>query len=447
MSSNPRRGVVTADLLRGRTAPTLTGEVVRNIAKGKSLTILEEAAGGAYNGPDGSTLSNWLLVQSNHQQFYVAAAYVRMDSPPRVLHGAWIPESRHCSRMLTRDGICQLLDALVEQGINAVFPAVWNRGYTAFPSKTMQRLGFFAQDPRYIENGPFDPVATITKEAKVRHLLVVPWLEYGFCSPKSYVDGNALTELRPEWCSQNAYGNVVDDEYVMWLNSLHPDVQQLLLDLALELVQNYDIDGIQGDDHWPAMHKNAGHDEATKQLYRSENGCDPPLDCDNQVWTNWRVGKITDYLRRVVQEVHSLKPSALICMGSSLFTYGRNLLMQDGEDWIRQGLVDLFHPQIYRQAANAYRNELQKGASNWPDEWRQRLAPGIHLKAGSNWLQPDELVAMVEANRELKVAGEVFFTAELLQMMPNDLATALQVEAEYEVSAVLPSVLRRSLAS
>lgn len=343
--------------------------------------------------------------------------------------------------MLSEEGICQLLDTLVEQGINVVFPAVWNRGYTAFPSETMRRLGLPVQDPLYIKNGSFDPVATISKEGHARNLLVVPWLEYGFCSPKSCVEGNALTEWRPEWCSQNTYGSIVEDDYVMWLNSLHPEVQQLLLDLALELVRDYDIDGIQGDDHWPAMHKYAGYDVFTKQRYRLDIGCDPPLDCENQEWINWRVEKITDNLRSVVQAVRSLNPSTLICMGGSLFTYGRNLLMQDGEDWIRQGLVDIYHPQIYRTTASAYRIELQKGVKDWPDKWRQRVAPGIHLKAGGNWLQPDELVAMIKANREFKMAGEVFFTADLLQAMPNDVATALQVDAEYEVSTGLPLVL------
>jgi uncharacterized lipoprotein YddW (UPF0748 family) len=311
----------------------------------------------------------------------------------------------------------------------------------------MKRLGLPVQDKNYIENGPFDPVATITKEGKDRNLLVVPWLEYGFCSPKSHVEGYSLTALHPEWCSQDSDGNVVEDDYVVWLNSMHPEVQELLLDLALELVENYDVAGIQGDDHWPAMHKKAGHDELTKQAYRRENGSDPPVDCENQDWVNWRVEQITAYLRRVGQEVRRSKPSALICMGSSLFAYGRGLLMQDGEEWLRQGLVDLYHPQIYRQTANAYRNELQTGVKNWPDEWKQRLAPGIHLKPSSNWLQSDELVGMVEANRELMVAGEVFFTADLLQRLQNDVATALQVDAEYEISADLPPILAKSIAS
>jgi hypothetical protein len=47
----------------------------------------------------------------------------------------------------------------------------------------------------------------------------------------------------------------------------------------------------------------------------------------------------------------------------------------------------------------------------------------------------------------LKVAGEVFFTADLLQRLENDVATALHVDAEYEISADLPPILIRSLAS
>lgn len=441
MSSHRQPGEVTADSLTGRAAPSTAAAQVLSIPQGEFLAILEEVVGDAYQGPDGSPQNRWLRVHYKRQQLYVAAAYVKSGAAPRLLRAAWIPESRHCPQMLSRDGICQLLDALVDQGLNAVFPAVWNRGYTAFPSHTMAQLGLPVQDPSYTEVGAFDPVAIIAGEAKQRHLLVVPWLEYGFCSPQSSVAGNHLSALRPEWCSQDKYGNIVQDDYVLWLNSLLPEVQDLLLNLALELLRSYDLPGIQGDDHWPAMHKHAGHDPFTKQAYRHFSGEDPPDDSNDEGWLNWRVDQITNYLSRISQEVKCLKPHALICMGSSLFDYGRRLLMQDGESWIRQGLVDLFHPQIYRDSAAAYADELAKAIQQWPAHWRCRLAPGIHLKPNHDWLAAQELIQMLHVNRQWGLAGEVFFTGSLLQQMPSDSLTALQCDADYQVSAQLPTNL------
>jgi uncharacterized lipoprotein YddW (UPF0748 family) len=238
---------------------------------------------------------------------------------------------------------------------------------------------------------------------------------------------------------------VVQDDYVLWLNSLHEEVQQFLLDIALEVIHRYDVQGIQGDDHWPAMHKLAGYDPGTRKAYQRDTGANPPSNPDDENWRTWRVKQITTYLERIVKEVKGAKATALVCMGSSVFDYGKRLLMQDGEHWIKAGLVDLFHPQIYRQSAVKYNDELKKATAGWPAEWRQKLAPGIHLRPNGSWLTPDNLSAMILANRAAGLAGEVIFTGGLLQDPTCDLAESLLVGADYDVAAVLPGELREGM--
>ena len=52
----------------------------------------------------------------------------------------------------------------------------------------------------------------------------------------------------------------------MWWNALHPGPQELLLKLISEVVEKYDIDGIQGDDRLPAMPSEGGYDEFSKNF-------------------------------------------------------------------------------------------------------------------------------------------------------------------------------------
>jgi len=82
-----------------------------------------------------------------------------------MLRGSWISDGSHSSVLKTADGIAESLDFLQEHGFNAVFPAVWNRGLTAFPSRVMERHGFSVQDPQY---GGFDPLGAIVREGKQR---------------------------------------------------------------------------------------------------------------------------------------------------------------------------------------------------------------------------------------------------------------------------------------
>ena len=82
----------------------------------------------------------------------------------------------------------------------------------------------------------------------------------------------------------------------MWLNPLRPDVQKFMTDLIVEIVSNYDVDGIQLDDHF-GYPSEFGYDEYTVKLYQKEHqGQLPPSDPQDADWVGWRADKITAYV-------------------------------------------------------------------------------------------------------------------------------------------------------
>jgi len=50
------------------------------------------------------------------------------------------------------------------------------------------------------------------------------------------------------------------------------------MSLIMEVVNNYDVDGVQGDDRLPAMPSLAGYDNYTSSLYKAKFLKDPPTD-------------------------------------------------------------------------------------------------------------------------------------------------------------------------
>ena len=62
-----------------------------------------------------------------------------------------------------------------------------------------------------------------------------------------------------------------------------PWTTKFLLELIEEVVTNYDIDGIQGDDRLPAMPSEGGYDDYTLSLFQSEYNTDPPIDHKEEV--------------------------------------------------------------------------------------------------------------------------------------------------------------------
>ena len=54
------------------------------------------------------------------------------------------------------------------------------------------------------------------------------------------------------------------------MNGLHPKVQDFMNKLLFEAVNNYNIDGIQGDNSLPAITGEVLYEEVTKNRYAAE---------------------------------------------------------------------------------------------------------------------------------------------------------------------------------
>ena len=65
---------------------------------------------------------------------------------------------------------------------------------------------------------------------------------------------------------------------------------------SLDVVKNYDVDGIQGDDRLPAMPAEGGYDDYTLQLYATENnGKAPPVDPKEPSWLQWKADRLSAF--------------------------------------------------------------------------------------------------------------------------------------------------------
>lgn len=89
------------------------------------------------------------------------------------------------------------------------------------------------------------------------------------------------------------------------MNALDPEVQQFLLSLILEVAQNYNVDGIQLDDHF-GMPVNGGYDDQTKSLYRQQYNQEPPIDFKDQQWIQWRADLLTKFVRQLYLSVKKI---------------------------------------------------------------------------------------------------------------------------------------------
>jgi uncharacterized lipoprotein YddW (UPF0748 family) len=326
------------------------------------------------------------------------------------MRGVWVTTTASTA-LDSRNNIKQMIGNCKSAGINHVFIVVYNNGRTIFPSTVMQNLNGIRQLERFAGR---DPLQECIEEGKIVGIKVHAWFEYGFAASFS-ANGGSIVAAKPEWAAKDINGRLVVKNGFDWLNGLHPEVQQFMIDLFKEVISKYEVDGVQGDDRLPAMPPTGGYDPYTVSLYKSENGgADPPPASNDAGWLRWRANKLNLFLKRLRTEVKTLKPSIQFTMSPSPHPFGYNEYLQDWPTWVDSAWIDAVIPQIYRYNITDYDNSLnqQRGFYRNP---AVPFYPGVLVKSGST-IQSDALMSQfIQSNRNRGYKGEVFFFYEGLK--------------------------------
>ncbi|MCX8056327.1 MAG: family 10 glycosylhydrolase [Ignavibacteria bacterium] len=332
------------------------------------------------------------------------------------VRGVWLTNVD--SDVLTsKEKIVEAVKFLDELNFNTIIVVVWNKGMTQYKSKIMKEFTGLEIDTML---KGFDPLPVLIEEAHKRNMKVIAWFEFGFSS--SYkLDGGEILRLKPHWKAIDYEGKLVSKNGFEWMNGFHPEVQEFILSLIKEVVTNYNIDGIQGDDRLPAMPVESGYDEYTINLYRSEhNGQTPPKNFRDSLWIEWRAKKLNAFAERIFNEVKSINPNLIVSMAPSIYPWSKEEYLQDWPTWVNSGKVDLVCPQLYRYKIEDYEKLLDDIVNHQIEKTKlSKFYPGILLKIGSYYASPELLKKKIELNRKYGINGEVYFFYEGLKKTPE----------------------------
>ena len=361
------------------------------------------------------------------------------------IRGIWVTNV-DSDVMFSKAKLAESMNYLAEQGFNVIFPVVWNKGYTLHPSDVMvEYFGeSYRQDPA-LSNQNRDPLQEIIVEAHKHGMEVIPWFEYGFAASFSQ-NGGHIVQTYPHWASEGTDGEIVTKNGFDWLNAIHPEVQDFMKELILEVIKNYDVDGFQGDDRLPAMASEAGYSDYTVELYRSEHdGEEPPFNPGQVSFLEWKAGKLTTWLGELHSAVKAEGDQYIVSLSPSIFDFSYREYLQNWPTWLDSGYVDMIHPQAYRYDISSYKqlirglvgpNPGSTGGYVKPKD-RKKLAPGVLIKAGSNTNGASYVKSAVDYHREFNIPGEVFFFYEGLRNR-NEFVGDTLGKYYYNTPAILP---------
>lgn len=343
---------------------------------------------------------------------------VEPDKPslPSAVKGVWVTNVAS-DALFSREKIIETVATCKKSGITDIYVVVWNGGYTLYPSKIMQdNFG----TPIWDKVSGRDPLKEMVEEGHKAGLKVHAWFEFGFASSHKEPDGGHILRKYPDWKAIDNQGKLVSKNDFQWMNALKPDVQNFLKSLIIEVIQNYEVDGIQGDDRLPAMPSLGGYDNYTVELYKKEhNGQIPPADYKNPEWVQWRADKLTTFLGTLYQECKAAKPQIIVSMAPSIHPWALEEYLQDWPSWFEKEYCDYVIPQVYRYNIENYTNTLKAQLSYIKPEKIDKFYSGVLLQVDDFNPTLGYLDSMITTNRQLGVMGESFFYYEGLKKYPQ----------------------------
>jgi uncharacterized lipoprotein YddW (UPF0748 family) len=328
-------------------------------------------------------------------------------------------------------------------GLNTVYVECWKNGYTQFPSATLQKTIGVDRRPNLMPQDPSDansvhkhPARDLLAETLIeahRHGLVyVAWFEYGFMAAHKDTH-NQLRSLKKDWLSRDINGNEVAPNGFVWMNPLHPEARQFLIDLVVEAIDRYDVDGVQLDDRivWP--YYTFGYDDYTRSVYAKEHdGHQPPTDPKDPAWMRWRADKVNEYSQMFVREVRKRRPGVLISLSPAPYPWVWDHYLLEWPKWAswtpggpRGQWWDEFIPQCYRLNYDAFAKTWldQVDHMKESDEARVKdLYAGIRLVGDGPDLPWEDLKRSIELVRSSGGGGHVhWFSRGVLDVHADDL--------------------------
>jgi uncharacterized lipoprotein YddW (UPF0748 family) len=327
----------------------------------------------------------------------------------KAVRGVWLTNVD--SQVLnSRENILRAVDLCSSLGVNTIFVVTWNKTMTTYPSKTMKQLTGVEIDTLFTGR---DPLRELIDAAHKKDIKVIAWFEFGF-SASYKQQGGLLLKAKPEWAALDVHGNLVTKNGFDWMNGFKPEVQDFMMSLIMEVVMNYDVDGIQGDDRLPAMPSESGYDPYTVALYASgHEGKPPPENSKDSAWVQWRADILNAFMERIHRTVKAYNRNIIIAMSPSIYPWSKEEYLQDWPAWVRRGLVDMVNPQVYRYEFSRYADALNDIVrTQVAGDQLFRCYPGILLKLGDYSPSKKFLSRMLRENRKHGITGEVMFFYE-----------------------------------
>ena len=308
---------------------------------------------------------------------------------------------------------------------------------SSYENWTSVLTGTRGKDPGY------DPLAFAIEEAHKRGLELHVWVNpFRVTSSGTIATSDKVWQNAGQWIIKydngSFSGQIIDPGY--------PQAREYVIKVLMEIVNNYDVDGILMDDYFYPYGGTTTEDAASKALYKPADVVDVNQDGDTD--DDWRRANVDSCMKMLYDSIQAVKPWVRFGMGTfgiwstqkkAAQAYGLTLPsgisgLDDYDvqacnpvEWVKNGYVDYINPQLY-WATTATRQDYDVLCEWWAkdvcEHFTEQLPDGkqvhffssqaIYLVDDGSFTQ-DEIKKQIDANRanlSSGYTGSVFYNTK-----------------------------------
>jgi len=257
-----------------------------------------------------------------------------------------------------------MVNYAASSNVNAIMPEVRLRG-DAYYASTLEPPGTgVAPSP-----AGYDSLADCIAKAHPLGIEVHPWVVTyriwttttgpGHTTPEHlwWTHGPGNTDPAQDWMMYSDTG-AWDYSGTVSLDPGHPAVQDYLVTVFMDIVNRYDVDGLNLDYlRYPGT--NWGYNPASVQRFNAEYGRSGNPSPGDTTWQNWRRDQITNLVKRLYLEIKAVKPQVKLSADVwNSWSTGNATYLQDWNSWMQNHWIDFVHPMLYTSNNTTYHGWL-----------------------------------------------------------------------------------------
>lgn len=353
--------------------------------------------------------------------FFPSLAHTQ-PAPDREFRGVWIatvanldwPNSSDSPREQKLD-LMNRFDAMEDLNVNAVIFQVRSECDTMYESE-IEPWSRYLTGAQGREPDPYwDPLAFAIEQAHRRGMELHAWIN-------PYRAGvSRFRTFSSDHVSQNGSPFVVEEGNTYWLDPGHPQTIPYVISIVEDIVTRYDVDAIHIDDYFYPYSTPDFPDTAT---FISNNPMNLELD-------DWRRENTRKLIETMYNSIRNIDGKENVKFGVAPFGIYRpgeppgivgldsySSIYTDTRQWLREGWMDYFTPQIYwGRSADGYSTDQDFDAllDYWSDPeqnvFDRHIIPGLPTyKVGGDLTNPQHIInQIVETKSNPDADGVVHF--------------------------------------